>query len=210
MQHSTYTEAGHHHANEDSLAVQPHPTDFGTLLCVLADGQGGQAGGAVASQIAVSKCLELAAAYSAKQLRASSSWEKILSGADQAVRDHLDAGFTTLIALGIVGNKISGASCGDSAAMLVNSSSFELLTEGQRKNPPIGTGGASPTAFSTELNGDSTLLVMSDGVWKFVGYDAIASLSRLKQGHDLIMALRQQQLNLNGGALPDDFSIIVV
>ena len=209
MQYFTHSEAGHHHRNEDTVAVQPHPRDASTLLCVLADGQGGRFGGAAASQTAVQKCLEFAAEYSVQQLLDHSSWYEILSGADEAVSEHPDAGFTTLIALCIADGKVCGVSCGDSAALLASNSDYEVLTERQRKNPPVGSSAAFPTAFTAKFR-SSTLLIMSDGVWRFVGNDAIAELCRAKQGQELILALRQLQLDQNGGELPDDFSIILV
>ena len=106
MGYSVHSEAGHNHTNEDTVAVRPHPSDSSLLICVLADGQGGQAGGAPASQTAVEKCLELASAYSAKRLLDTSTWYEILSGADEAVCENPDAGFTTLIALCVKNDRI--------------------------------------------------------------------------------------------------------
>ena len=209
MRYFSHSEAGHNHNNEDTIAAQPHPRDAGTLLCALADGQGGQFGGAAASQTAIRKCLESAAERPVKQLLDRSSWHEILSGADEAVSEHSDAGFTTLIGLCVSGDKICGASCGDSTALLVDNSGYTVLTEKQRKNPPIGSSASFPVAFAADFKG-STLLIMSDGVWRYVGNDAIAELCRVKQGQELILSLRQLQSGQNGGRLLDDFSIILV
>lgn len=210
MPYFTHTEAGFNHRNEDAIAVQQHPRDSSALLCVLADGQGGQAGGEAASRTAVQKCLELAAGYPVKRLLDRSSWYEILGGADEAVSEHPDAGFTTLIGLCVAGSRVCGASCGDSAALLVGGDDYAVLTENQRKNPPIGSSAAFPAAFAADLDPGSKLLIMSDGVWRFVGDDAIAELGRAKRGQELVFALRRLQMEQNGGKLPDDFSMIVV
>lgn len=210
MSYSTHSEAGYNHRNEDSIEVLLHPKDSGTLICLLADGQGGQAGGGEAARLATSKCVELAGGYPVKALLKSESWYEIFSGVDEAVNDDPEAGYTTLIGLCVSGDKVCGAACGDSAALIVGSRSTEILTEGQRKNPPLGSGAAYPVAFTAKLDGDAQLLLMSDGVWRFVGFDAIAELSRSYRGHSLIFALRELQLEQNRGILPDDFSLIVV
>ncbi len=210
MAHFVHSEAGHNHKNEDVVEVKTHPKDASILLCALADGQGGQFGGAAASQIAVEKCIELASTYSAKQLLDSSTWYEILSGADDAVSDEQNAGYTTLISLCVIDNKVCGASCGDSAALLINNGQHSLLTEKQRKNPPVGSAAASPVAFSAKLKAGFQILVVSDGVWKYVGWDAIIQLCSQQQGQQLISALRQLSLEQNGGKLPDDFSIALL
>jgi serine/threonine protein phosphatase PrpC len=84
------------------------------------------------------------------------------------------------------------------------------LTERQRKNPPIGTGAAFPVGFSATRQRDSKLLLMSDGVWRFIGSEAIATLARENSGPQIIELLRRQQLQSNGGRMGDDFSLIVV
>ena len=180
------------------------------LICVLADGQGGQFGGGVAAHLAVQKCLELAVACAPEELMERAKWREIIQSADATVENHPDAGFTTLIGLCVTPSRICGASCGDSAALLIEAQSFIELTARQRKNPPIGSGAATPLTFEAALLSDSPLLLMSDGVWKFVGFDRIAATSRAHQGVDLITQLRGLQLSGNRGKLPDDFSVIAV
>lgn len=210
MKFFVYSQAGHNHLNEDVVAVQPHPQDGAALICVLADGQGGQCGGARAAQVAVEKCLELAGSYSVKRLFQSSTWYEILSGADEAVSDDPNAGYSTLVALCVADSRVCGASCGDSAALVVFKSNMEILTENQRKNPPIGSGAAFPVAFSTALKPGDKLLIVSDGVWKYVGWDAVVETSRARENETLIEALRQLSLEQSNGKLPDDFSVALV
>lgn len=173
------------------------------------DGQGGQFGGAAAAQTAVARCIDLALGYSVKQLLDRLTWREILGAADEAVSDNAEAGFTTLIGLCVAQGKVCGASCGDSAALLVSDNQHTVLTERQRKNSPVGSGEAFPAAFTADFV-DSTLLVMSDGVWRYIGDEAIAQLCTTRQRQELVFSLRQMQMQQNGGKLPDDFSIIVV
>ena len=84
------------------------------------------------------------------------------------------------------------------------------LSENQRKNPPLGSGRASAVAFEAERAPASQLLILSDGVWKFTGFEAIVAAARQMRGLDLVFELRGAQLDGNNGKLPDDFSIIVV
>jgi serine/threonine protein phosphatase PrpC len=205
-----HSEAGHDHHNEDAVVVQAHPEDNTVLICALADGQGGQMGGARAAQVAVEKCVQLAASHSAKQLLEASTWYQIISGADDAVNDDPNAGYSTLVALCVADDSICGASCGDSAVLAVWESSHEMLSERQRKNPPIGSSAAFPVAFFATLQPNSKLLIVSDGVWKYVGWDAIIETCRAHEKQDLIDALRQLSLSQNSNQLPDDFSIVLV
>ena len=71
------------------------------------------------------------------------------------------------------------------------------LSENQRKSPPVGSGSATPIAFGAPRASASQLLLMSDGVWKFVGFDAICAAARAQRGANLIWQLRQLQLGGN-------------
>jgi len=209
MQHFLYSEAGRGHQNEDAIEVRTHPQNPDALLCALADGQGGQRGGAAASQIAVRQCLGLASAYSAEQLLEPSRWYKILSRVDDAVCEDADAGYTTLVGAIVMDGRICGASCGDSEAWLVASAEHLFLTERQHKNPSVGSGAAYPTAFSARFGAGARLLIMSDGVWKYTSPDLIVESARKKEAAELVRSLRDSQLRQSTGGLPDDFSIIV-
>jgi hypothetical protein len=47
------------------------------------------------------------------------AWSGILRRADAAVAADADAGFTTLVGLGVYRGRVAGASSGDSAALVV-------------------------------------------------------------------------------------------
>lgn len=205
-----HSEAGEGHANEDVVLVWPHPGDAGVLLCSLADGQGGQAGGAAAARVAAEESLRAASSFPAKELREAAPWYAVVGAADEAVCEDDAAGYCTLVSLGVSDREVWGASCGDSGALLLSGGQDFLLTEDQRKNPPVGSSAAHPVAFSARLHPGWTLLVLSDGVWKFVGWDNIVGIAAQNQGRALVAALRQAALDANGGRLPDDFSVAML
>lgn len=204
MRTSNYSEAGHNHANEDRIKVARH--SFDAQFCTLADGMGGQAGGAQAATIAVQAAREMASSSSIEDLCREASWLQILSSADDAVEADASAGFTTLIAFCIGEDFICGASCGDSAILLLHNDKPILLTENQRKSPPVGSSAAQPVGFSQKLEAPWKVLAMSDGVWKFVGWDAMTENCRSFDGTNLILKLRELAAG-NANKLPDDFTI---
>ena len=201
-----HSEPGDGHSNEDVVAVRPHPGDADVLLCALADGQGGQAGGAAAARVAVEESLRAASSFQADELREEAAWYAVVGVADEAVCEDDAAGYCSLVSLCISGQGVWGASCGDSGALLLCGGRDLLLTDDQRKNPPVGSSAARPVAFSARLAPGWVLLVVSDGVWKYVGWEKIARIADPHRGPELIAALRQAALDASGGRLPDDFS----
>lgn len=210
MRFLTHSEPGYNHINEDVLGVSAHPDSANVLLCVLADGMGGQHGGGVAARIAVEVALQFAAERRLKTLLSADVWRQIASDADETVCAHAEAGFSTLIALCVAGSEVRGASCGDSMALHISANNFEVLSERQRKNPPLGSGAALATPFDAILRDHDKLLLVSDGVWRFVGPDAMADCARQHSGRELISALRELQAATHNGKLGDDFSVILV
>ncbi len=208
----SHTEAGGHADNEDAFEARPHPSDLDCLLCALADGQGGQAGGARAAQIACRVCVEAASEYQAAKLATRpDAWEAILRQADAAVSEDQEAGFTTLIAFAIRNEAICGASNGDSGVYAVTAGGLAaILTDRQRKNPPVGCGGARPVGFAARLNRPWTVLALSDGLWKCAGWDRIADAASHLSGDDLINCLRKNAGLPASGLLQDDFTLVVV
>ena len=209
-QHWIQSEPGDGHANEDVALVRLHPQEALALLCALADGQGGRSGGADAARVAAGASLDAASTFLPGTLLEEAAWYPILGAADEAACEDDAAGYTTLVSLCVSDGRVCGASCGDSGALLLNGGRETLLTENQRKDPPVGTGAAYPVAFSARLGPDWKLLVVSDGVWKGLGWDGIARLARAHGGAELIAALRRAALEENGGRLGDDFSVILL
>ncbi len=207
----THTEAGGHAHNEDAFEVRPHPSDPDCLLCALADGQGGQAGGGRAAQLACRACIEAASAHQPAILAVRPDyWATILRQADAVVAKDPEAGFTTLIAFCIQKDAICGASNGDSAVYALSADEQgAILTERQQKNPPIGSGGAWPVGFAASLSPNWTVLALSDGVWKYARWDRVCFAAAHLAGNHLIDALRNQAGLSGSGRLQDDFTLLV-
>jgi PPM family protein phosphatase len=210
MNISRYTEQGYGHVNEDAIAALRHPTDSSVLMCALADGQGGRSGAGAAAQNAVRLCLEFAVTYSPGNLADPLTWVSICEATDRKVSTFPEAGYTTLIGLTVAPTFVAGASSGDSAVALLHGDRFAVLTERQQKNPPLGSGACRPTPLSAQLSEPWKLLVVSDGVWKFVGWERMTRLMRSDAGDALVALLRDAAVESSAGRLVDDFSALVI
>ncbi len=219
-QYAVHSERGGSHTeNEDVAIAIPHPNAPELLLCVLADGQGGRSGGAQAAHTAAHSVLSLASQTPASRLRGrilhKYTWPAILSGADDAAMETSGDGYTTLIGLCVASRFVAGASCGDSGVLLVPKPGVKTepawLTENQRKNPPVGSGAAHPVSFSARLAPGDTLLVMSDGAFRYGDAGEVANACLSATGEQIIAALRALQTGTNRSReLSDDFSVLVV
>ncbi len=210
IRHLIYTEAGDGaRGNEDAAAALVHPADERVLICALADGQGGRSGGARAARIAVERSLAAAARYSPSELENAAVWRAVGYAADRDVADDPDAGFTTLVTLAAREGLVIGTSSGDSGTLLVSGEGAVVLTEGQRKNPPVGSSVAELVPFRRTVTGPWKLLVMSDGVWKYVGWKALIQLASEQAGRALVDSLREEASRRMGGSLADDFTLVL-
>ncbi|WP_395736748.1 protein phosphatase 2C domain-containing protein [Prosthecobacter sp.] len=203
------TEPGGKPTNEDYLIARRHPSASDTLICLLADGQGGQSNGALAARTACESAWIHALHRPAHSLFEDGTWPDILQQADHETS--LTGGFTTLIALAVTKDFVAGASSGDSKVFFKHRSRSDLheWTAHQHKNPPVGSQSADFVPFMCHAVGGGRILMLSDGAWKYCGYDA------LTQSFDLSASsvpdhLRNAILSRSGPTLPDDFSIITV
>jgi PPM family protein phosphatase len=205
----SFSEIGDHALNEDVFDVRRHPADPDCWICFLADGQGGRAGGERAARLACQVTAEAAQRLPLRELARPETWVDVLQQADAAVAADPEAGFTTLIGFCIAREKVAGASSGDSAVVAALADSQpKRLTDRQAKNPPVGSGAAWFVPFAEKLVGPWTVLAMSDGVWKYVGWDRIVAAIALHRGPPLIESL-QAAARLRSGRLPDDFTVVV-
>jgi hypothetical protein len=206
----TFSEAGGHPENEDAFLANRLPGEpEGALVCI-ADGQGGRAGGARAARLACEVASAAACSRTLEELTDSRTWEAILSEADAAVAADAEAGFTTLIGFAIRNGFLVGASCGDSAVFVVSGTDLLEPTERQFKNPPVGSGEATFIPFEAELTRPWRVLAMTDGVWKYAGWEKIATAARERGGEELLARLQSAARLRGTGAFPDDFTVVLI
>lgn len=172
-------------AGQDRAAARD--VDDGVLI-VLADGAGGTGRGAEAAQIVV-----------------DTATTRSLAELDRTLEQL--GGQTTAVVLAITSAGIEGASVGDSEACIVRGSEIEDLTANQVRKPLVG-GGCIPTTIRGAALGNGTLVVASDGLWK---YAKRADIARIATGPDLQAAAGAlvELVRLRSGALQDDVSIVL-
>jgi serine/threonine protein phosphatase PrpC len=208
----SHSEAGGHVENQDAFLVQPHPLDPKAYLCVVADGQGGRSGAAAAAKLACKVAMETAGEHAPSQLLLRPNlWTQVLETADRAVADDPVSGFTTLVGFCISDSHLCGASCGDSAALLLRPNERgTILTARQQKDPPVGSGAAVFVSFVAKLLPPWKVLAMTDGVWKYVGWDDVLKIAAEGHGQDLLTALRNRAGLPRTGKLQDDFTVVLL
>lgn len=103
------------------------------------------------------------------------------------------------------------ASSGDSAAIvLVGGNDHHRLTDNQIKNPPVGSGVAEFVPFASRLIAPWLVLLMSDGVWKYAGWDTIVSVITQHDGQTMIDSLQDSARLPGSGEFQDDFTVVAV
>ena len=205
----SYTERGGDHSlNEDFFLRHRVRGEGERYLCFLADGQGGRPDGAIAAKTACEAGLEAALNRSWNDLKLGSTWDDIFETADQTVRKTCD-GCTTLVGVAIDRFSITGASIGDSKVYFHDGeSTFFELTNRQRKNPPVGGGCRSATPFCVpDFNG--TILVATDGVWKYSGFEVLRDAACCGEIATISQSLREAVTSGSNRKLPDDFTVLV-
>ena len=116
------------------------------------------------------------------------------------------AGFTTFIGVYLADDYLVGASSGDSAVLAIDARGQPReLTAHQVKNPPVGSGGAIFVPFRLRLQPPWVVLVVSDGVWKYVSWDKMVALASQKKGPALVESL-QKVARLPGSGKFQDIS----
>ena len=207
----THSETGGHAHNEDAFILRSHPDDPASYLCAVADGQGGQSVGGPAARLACDTFLKVASQATLAELMVFGVWDDILAFVDRTVAADALAGFTTLVAFCIAGGFLRGASSGDSALILAEPEQEPLiLTARQSKDPPVGSGGAVFVPFSIKPQAPWTALAMTDGVWKYVGWDTLLQAAAGAPPEEMLRSLRQRAGLPGSGTLQDDFTVIIL
>jgi PPM family protein phosphatase len=198
-------QASYRAESEDrALVLQVTPQ---ALVLALADGVGGQPGGGEAAQLAI-ETVELEGAALIR--REARYWRGLVQALDDALAAHPDAGQTTLIALCLTAQKILGASVGDSEAWWITAAGHFALTEAQKRKPTLGTGAAEPVAFTLPLTEPGTLLLASDGLFKYADplalTEAVRTAATVEDAATALVALASAP----AGRFYDDLALVLV
>lgn len=171
----------------------------GVVLAV-ADGAGGTGGGARAADAVIAAVIDA--------LRAAPtppSWPDALAALDAAL-PRLGPGQATAVVVEVTAAGLRGASVGDSGAWLIDDDLVDLTAD-QRRKPLLGAG-ATPVAFTAGPLADRTLLLASDGLWRYARPADIVAAARRTDLADAAAALLAL-VRLPSGGLPDDVAIVL-
>ncbi len=188
-------EASYRTATEDRVLARSH---MGEWLLAVADGAGGRPGGAEAAQFAI------------ERVRMAPRWEALIEEIDQELARTYEPGETTLTIVNLEENQLQGSSVGHSEAWLIGAiGPARRLTENQRRKPGVGTGGAMAIPFQ-EKRPQGTLLLATDGLFKYASEDEIVSTVQgaacLEEAADALVALARG----SNGKLYDDLALILL
>ncbi|QSQ20979.1 protein phosphatase 2C domain-containing protein [Pyxidicoccus parkwayensis] len=174
-------------------------------VLVVADGAGNSRRGTEAAAAVVQAVR--AAVNERSDLGRPEVWSDILTRCDQMLVSSGQGGESTAVVACITGERVLGASVGDSELWLIQGDSHRVLTEHQRRKPLLGSGEAVPVFFDTQWSG-GTLLGASDGLFKYVDarrIRAVASDPDLSAAARALAALPR----LASGELPDDVGLVL-
>jgi serine/threonine protein phosphatase PrpC len=165
---------------------------------IIADGVGGRSGAAQAAEFTIGSCRD-----AAPDLSGPAECFRLLCGVDQRIAQKPDCGETTAVIVVASSEGLFGANVGDSAAWLFAPDGKEELT--RLRKPYLGTGVAAPHQFARKFS-QGTLVVASDGLWKYSSLESIEQKVRLANPERLAAELAAL-VRLRSGTFPDDVSI---
>jgi serine/threonine protein phosphatase PrpC len=191
--HAVEIAAAGRHGQDRAVAL-----DRGTALMIaLADGAGGTGNGALAAQAIVDAVVGLDGnERDARVLLAQLDTHLARLG-----------GQSTAVIVAIDGTGLRGASVGDSGAWVVHGDEIVDLTDRQVRKPLVGDG-CVPVAFQAASLRGGTLIVASDGLFRYAKRDEIVRLVHNVDLHAAAHAL-VALVRLPNGGLQDDVAIVL-
>jgi serine/threonine protein phosphatase PrpC len=170
----------------------------GNTVIIVADGVGGRNGAAQAAEFLIRT-----ARNAARNLASAQDCFRLLSALDQKIELASDCGETTGVIVVVSASDIFGANVGDSAAWLFAPDGKEELS--RVRKPYLGTGVAVPHHFARSSS-PGTLVVASDGLWKYTSLELIEQKLPTVSPERLAVELAEL-VRLRSGAFPDDVAI---
>jgi serine/threonine protein phosphatase PrpC len=169
---------------------------------VVADGAGGIAGGAAAADAVCRAVVE--------QCRNGtvSDWSDWLAHVDEELAVSGSSGLTAAVVVEVSDDgRVTGASAGDCEAWAFADGPPRSLTSGQVRKPLLGEGAALPVPFEACLV-HGTLVVATDGLWKYANRERIAKAAAIRPLPTAAATL-VDGVRLKSGALQDDVAIVI-
>ena len=176
------------------------PIDKGIVL-VVADGAGGMGGGAEAAEHVIE-----AVRHTFTTSLSVGDAVHVLRAVDRDLASK-GGGQTTAVVVMVSPLLILGASVGDSGAWLVRERGVIDLTRNQTRKPLLGSGSAVPVSFRRDEALDGTLIVASDGLFKYGKSERLCEAARNPQ-LEIVPASLVDAVRLPSGNLQDDVAII--
>jgi len=199
LPHATRTEESRPGCGRDRVAEIRMP---GRTLFLVVDGSGGVPRGDAAAEAVCE------AAYAYQDWRMPSDWAGWLGRVDREMsRSRVGLAAAVVIEIWDDG-RIVGASVGDCEAwMFAGDAASRSLTARQARKPLLGEGSAQPVGFQARL-GPGTLLMATDGLWKYMKPARIAKAAAIRPLEPACAAL-VDGVRLKGGALQDDIAVVL-
>lgn len=196
-------------ANDKSVAVGEDRIGIreigGTILVFLADGATGSGFGGIAADAFMDGMEEA----TLKELKTPHDCVAYLLELDEDVAVKTRSmGDTTGIVIVTDGQRLWGASAGDSAAYLYGNTAHEL-TGRQQKRPRIGNG-AFPVGFGGYVKPGDVALMASDALLNFASGEITERICRSGKPAREIVACLEAEVRNRYAKLPDDFSVVVL
>lgn len=190
----------------DDRAVVYQKSDF--LVAVVADGAGGMSGASEAADYFL-QSIQKKISTEVRNIMDHTYWHQVLVEIDTLLYKHPIAGETTgiIAAFNTKNNYIVGASVGDSEAYII-SNKYCCLTEDQYRKPLLGSGSAIPIPFGP-IAIDGTLILGSDGLFKYTSLSKISQITQFYQPKKSILRLFDL-VKLPNDSFMDDVSVIVI
>jgi len=165
---------------------------------IVADGVGGRSGAVQAAEFFVRFARDAAA-----NLTFTQDCLRLLCELDQKIARADDCGETTGAIVVVSEGEVFGANVGDSAAWLFTPEGNDELS--RVRKPYIGTGVAAPRQFARKSS-PGTLVVATDGLWKYTSLELIEQKARGGNPERLEAELADL-VRLRSDVFPDDIAV---
>ena len=197
------------HGGENEDSVFCAPVCQGQLLfAAVADGVGGQSGGARAARRAVQLAVRKVQTMRAADALDPGIWRMVLDELHGRLQRER-GGSTTLSILATDGTRWAAAWVGDSKVYRVAGTAIECVSDGPERTGYLGGDEAIPRSRGGEMHQGERLAVLTDGLWKYVPGETFRGLLASDSGHVLTRLIAEVSRR-NGGKLVDDASGVVV